>query len=134
MLKIVLALILFAHGIGHSLGLLQLFRIATVNPEWHGDSWLLAGPVGTTVAQAVGVVCWTVAIVGFGALAGLVVGWLPASWWAPLALGSALASIAGLALFPVAFPPMSSVAALVVDLAVLAAVSVVHWTPEQLAP
>jgi hypothetical protein len=134
MLKIMLALILLAHGIGHSLGLLQVFRITTVNPEWHGDSWLLTAPLGTGIAQAIGVVCWTAAIVGFAAAAAVVVGWLPASWWAPLALGSALASIAGLALFPVAFPPVSSVAALGVDLAVLAAVLVVHWTPEQLAP
>jgi hypothetical protein len=27
-----------AHGIGHGMGLLQLFKVATVNPQWHGDS------------------------------------------------------------------------------------------------
>ena len=65
MVKIVLALVLLAHGIGHSMGLLQLFRVATINPQWHGDSWLLTGSFGTTVAQVVGAICWTIAIVGF---------------------------------------------------------------------
>jgi hypothetical protein len=46
MLKLVAAVVLLAHGIGHSLGLLQLFKVATVNPEWHGDSWLLTGLAG----------------------------------------------------------------------------------------
>jgi len=134
MVKVALALILFAHGVGHSMGMLQLFRIATVNPGWHGDSWLLSGSVGTPVAQAVGVVCWTVAIAGFAAVAGVVVGWLPASWWAPLAIGSAVASIAGLVLFPTAFPPFSSVAALAVDGLLLAAVVFARWAPEQMTP
>ena len=132
MLKVVLALILAAHGIGHSMGLLQLFRIATINPEWHGDSWLLTGALGTTVTQAAGVACWSVALVGFVALGAVTVGWLPVSWWAPLAIGSAVASIIGLVLFPIAFPPFSSIAAAAVDVAVLAAVLWLHWTPDQL--
>ncbi len=134
MVKVVLALILLAHGIGHSMGLLQLFRIATVNPEWHGDSWLLGGTFGTTVAQAAGAVAWVVAIAGFAAVAGIVIGWLPASWWARVALGAAAASIVGLLLFPTAFPTFSTVAALVVDLAVVAAVLWLRWTPAQLTP
>jgi hypothetical protein len=132
MLRIVIALVLLAHGIGHSMGLLQLFRVATINPEWHGDSWLLAGGVGTTVAQAAGAIAWVVAIAGFSAIAGIVIGWLPASWWAPVALGAAAASIVGLVLFPTAFPTFSTVAALAVDIVVLAAVLWLRWTPAQL--
>jgi hypothetical protein len=134
MFKIVLAVILVAHGIGHSMGLLQLFRIATINPEWHGDSWLLTGGIGTTLAQAAGALFWIVAMVGFVAIGGVVVGWLPASWWGTLAVLSAAASIGGLVLFPMAFPPFSSVAALVVDAVLLAAVLVLHWTPEGMTP
>ena len=134
MFKIVLALILVAHGIGHSMGLLQLFRIATINPAWRGDSWLLTGSLGTPIAQAAGAVSWTVAIVGFAVVSAVILGWLPASWWAPVALASALASIVGLVLFPLAFPPMSSLAALAVDVVLLAAVLVFRWAPEQLAP
>ena len=46
MLKIIVALVLLSHGIGHSMGLLQVFKIATVSPQWDGDSWLLAGSAG----------------------------------------------------------------------------------------
>jgi hypothetical protein len=132
-IKIVLAIILLAHAIGHTLGPLQVFRIATVNGQWNGDSWLLSGALGTTAAQAIGIMLWGAALVGFGLLAAVVLGWLPESWWAPLAIGSALASLAGLALFPTAFPLLSSVGALVVDLAVLGAAAWLRWTPAALA-
>lgn len=133
MLRIVLAIVLLAHGIGHSLGLLQVFRIATVNPQWGGDSWLLTGSLGTGAAQAVGVVVWAAAIAAFTAAAAVVMGWLPASWWAPLATGAAAISLVGLVLFPSAFPLTSTVAAVVVDVAVLAAVAWLRWSPAQLA-
>jgi hypothetical protein len=129
MLKFVIALVLLAHGIGHSMGLLQLFKVATVNPQWHGDSWILTGPAGTTVTQLVGGLVWTAAIVGFAALAATVLGWLPASWFPPLAVGSAVVSLAGLLLFPIAFPTFSTLGALVVDVVVLAAAVWYHWVP-----
>jgi hypothetical protein len=129
MLKIVIALVLLAHGIGHSMGLLQLFKVATVNPQWHGDSWILTGPAGTTVTQVVGGLLWTGAIVGFAALAVTVLGWLPASWFPPLAVGSAVVSLAGLLLFPIAFPTFSTLGALAVDVAVLVAAVWYHWVP-----
>ncbi len=132
MVKVSIALILLAHGIGHSLGLIQMLRVATVNPDWRGDSWLISGAVGTTGTQIAGGVLWTAAIVGFAALAASVVGWLPATWFAPLAIGSAGASLLGLLLFPVAFPVVSTIGALVVDLAVLVAVFAYHWLPGDL--
>ena len=133
MVRIVIALVLMAHGIGHSIGIMQSLRIATINPDWNGDSWLITGFAGTSVTQAVGVVVWTGALVGFLLAAAVVVGWLPETWWAPLAVGSSLLSLAGLLLFPVAFPTTSTLGALVVDLAVLAAVLWVDWTPSDLA-
>ena len=39
-LKIIVALVLFAHGIGHVMGPLQVFRVATINPAWSGGSWI----------------------------------------------------------------------------------------------
>lgn len=131
MFKFVIALVLLAHGIGHSLGLLQIFKVASVNPQWNGDSWLLTGTLGTTATQAVGGVLWTAAIIGFAAVAATVVGWLPAAWFQPLAVGSAVASLAGLLLFPVAFPTFSTIGALVVDVAVLAATIWYGWLPEE---
>ena len=133
MVRIVIALVLMAHGIGHSIGIMQSLRIATINPDWNGDSWLISGFAGTSVTQAVGVVAWTGALVGFLLAAAVVVGWLPETWWAPLAVGSSLLSLAGLLLFPVAFPTTSTLGALVVDFGVLAAVLWVDWTPSDLA-
>jgi hypothetical protein len=71
MFKIVIALVLLAHGVGHSLGLLQLFKVATVNPAWNGDSWLLTGILGESASNVIGAVVWSAAILGFAALAGI---------------------------------------------------------------
>ena len=133
MFKIVIAVILLAHSIGHSMGLMQVFKVATVNPQWQGDSWLLTGPAGATLTPIVGGALWTAAIVGFAALAASVVGWLPGSWFTPLAIGSSVVSLAGLVLFPIAFPTFSSIGALAVDVAVLVAVGWFHWLPSDLA-
>jgi hypothetical protein len=121
MVRIVVAGILLAHAIGHSLGLLQVFKVATVNPAWHGDSWILSDVVGIGPAQAIGVILWTLAIVGFIALAAVTMGWLPGEWFAPLAIASSLVSLAGVALFPLAFPTTSTIGAVVVDVVVLGA-------------
>ena len=133
MLKVVIALILFAHGIGHSMGLLQVFKVASVNPAWHGDSWLLTGVAGPTATQAVGTVLWVAAIIGFVALGAVVMGWLPESWWTPLAVAASVVSLAGLVLFPVAFPTFSSIGAFAVNAAVLVAALWFHWVPSDLA-
>ena len=133
MLKLVIAMILFAHGIGHSMGLLQVFKVATVNPAWQGDSWLLTGVAGPTATQAVGAVLWSAAIIGFVALGAVVMGWLPETLWTPLAVAAVIASLAGLVLFPAAFPTFSSIGAFVVNAAVLGAVLWFHWVPSDLA-
>jgi hypothetical protein len=131
MLKIVVALVLIGHGIGHSMGPLQEFKVATVNPAWHGDSWILTGVAGQGATQAIGTVLWAVALVAFVALGAVVLGWLPAEWWVPLAVAGAVASLAGVACFPIAFPVFSTIGAVVVDLAVLWAV-VAGWVPADL--
>ena len=133
MLKLVIGVILLAHGIGHSLGIIQALKVATINPQWNGDSWLITGVAGSTITHAVGIVLWAGALVGFAALAGVVVGWLPAVWWQPLAVGSSALSLLGLAVFPAAFPITSSIGAFVVDVVVLAAVVWADWTPADLA-
>jgi hypothetical protein len=115
------------------MGLLQIFKVATISPEWNGDSWLLTGIAGPGATQAMGAVLWTSAMVGFVALAGVVFGWLPEAWWSTLAIGASAASLAGLLLFPTAFPTFSSIGAFAVDVAVLASVLWFHWVPSDLA-
>jgi hypothetical protein len=73
---------------------------------------------------------WSAAILGFAALAGIVMGWLPAAWFQPLAIGSVAVSLAGLLLFPIAFPLASTIGALVIDLAILVATLWYGWQPE----
>ena len=132
LVKIVIALVLLAHGIGHSMGLFQLFRVATVNPQWRGDSWIL-GSGESAVVQPIAIVTWSLAIIGFAVLAAVVMGWLPAGWWVPLAIASSAVSLLGVLLFPTAFPTFSTIGAAAVDLALLVAVLVYHWGPAELA-
>jgi hypothetical protein len=132
MVKLVIAVVLLAHGIGHSLGLLQVFKVATVNPAWDGGSWLLDGFVGATASQIVGSALWIVALVGFSVVAASVLGWLPGAWFGPVAIVSTVASLAGLALFPSAFPVTSTVGALAIDVIVLAATLFYRWQPSNL--
>ncbi len=125
--------LLLAHVIGHSMGLLQITKVATVNPEWHGDSWLLTGLAGATTTNLVAAALWTAAIVGFGALAAAVFGWLPMAWWQPLAIASATVSLIGLVLVPVACPFLSTVGAFAANVALFAAVLWYQWAPRDLA-
>jgi hypothetical protein len=71
--------------------------------------------------------------VGFALLAAVVVGWLPEAWFAPLAVVSAVVSLAGLLMFPTAFPLFSTIGAAVVNVVVLYAVFMLHWVPSDLA-
>jgi hypothetical protein len=103
-----------------------------VNPAWDGGSWLLDGFVGATASQIVGSALWIVALVGFSVVAASVLGWLPGAWFGPVAIVSAVASLAGLALFPSAFPVTSTVGALAIDVIVLAATLFYRWQPSNL--
>ena len=132
MWKFVIGIVLIAHGIGHSMGILGLFKVAEVNPAWHGESWLLSDVAGALLTQVAGATLWSIAMIGFIALGLVAFGWLPAAWWQPLAIVSSIASLAGVVLFPVAFPTISTIAAAVVDLAVLYA-AFTGWTPADLA-
>lgn len=132
MTKIVIAFVLLAHGIGHSMGLLQVFKITTVNPAWNGGSWLLDGLVGMTASQVVGSLLWVAAIAGFSAAAASVLGWLPQAWFAPLGIASSAVSLAGVLLFPNAFPFASTVGAVVIDVIVIVATLWYRWQPSSL--
>ncbi len=132
MIKLAIAVVLVAHGIGHSMGILGTFKVAAVNPSWHGDSWILTGIAGQSATQAIGVVCWTLAIVGFALVGAVLLGWLPEAWWPPLAVASSIVSLLGLLLFPIAFPVFSTLGALAVDVAVMAAVLWYGWVPADL--
>jgi hypothetical protein len=132
MLRIVVALVLFAHAIGHVLGPLQVLNISTVKSAWPGESWLLTG-LGPTFNQVLALIVWAIALAGFVGAAAVVMNWLPADWWTLLAIGSAVVSLACILLFPGALPMLSLVGAVAVDLVVLLAATWLQWTPATLA-
>ncbi len=120
MLRIALALIITAHGIGHILFLVPLLGIA----DWGQStrSWLFTTD---SSARLIGSLLWIAAMIAFGAV---VVGLLSQqSWWRNAAIIAAVISIIGLMIFwttPVTAPAVS---ALVFNLLVLGALLIAQW-------
>lgn len=134
-LKLIIGVVLIAHGIGHSLGYFPIFGWAKA-AGWSGDSWILTGPAGVTATHVLGFVLWTVALVGF-VVAGLgVLGIaVPVGWIRPASVVASIVSLVGIALFWDAFPSIvSKVGAIAVDVAVLWAVLVAHWPSSDIVP
>jgi hypothetical protein len=103
-LRIVVAVVLTAHGIGHALAILPVFGVK-LSDKHSPSSWILTGLLGGTLASRFGFLIWISALMGFvGAGLGLL-GWLvPTDWWQPLAIGAAITSLLGLFIFWNAFP------------------------------
>lgn len=121
-LRIVLALVVGAHGIGHILFLVPLWG----GTDWgqSTQSWLLGEG---SAARWVGTLIWVAALLGFGAVAAGIVD--NSEWWRTVAVVSSLVSIVGLILFwssPVSSPAVS---ALVFNLVVMGSLLVLHWPP-----
>lgn len=134
-IKLVAAGVLLLHGLGHAgaLGALAWirFRPGTPTGDWlSARSWLvpsLPADTATTLASTF----WVVALVGFviAAMAfwGVVV---PGEVWRPLAVASAVVSIAGIVFFFGTWPMFNTLAALGVNVAVLVALLALRWPPE----
>lgn len=138
MKNLIIGSILLVHGLGHggALGALLWIRFmpGTTTGGWlAARSWLfpsLTGPNASIVAGAF----WILALIGFVAAAlsywGVL---LPADVWRPVAVASAIVSLAGMILFAGTWPAFNYVAALAVNIAVLVAVLLLHWTPDPIA-
>ena len=125
MIKIALAVVVLAHGIGHILFLVPLLGIA----EWgqSARSWLLGAD---TPAKLIGGLLWLVALIGFCAAAfGL---FSQQEWWRPVAIISSAVSLVGLLLFWANPASSSAVSAAVVDLLVPIALLVIRWPSVEL--
>ena len=134
MARIIIGLVLLAHGIGHSMGLLGLFKVATVNPAMERRLVAAAGVGRPDAAPGRRRGPLDVSMVGFVALAGVAFGWLPEDLvGAPWRSSRRSASLAGVLFFPVAFPTFSTIGAVAVDVAVLVATLWFHWTPADLS-
>ena len=134
-LKLIIGVVLIAHGIGHVLGWFPIFGWART-AGWTGESWLISGAVGTGPTNALALVLWGVAMLGFVIVGLGVIGLpVPTAWLRPLAVIAAVASLLAVGLFWEAIPAMSGrIAAVAVDLVVLWAVLVGHWPSTDVVP
>ena len=126
--RIVLALVILAHGIGHVLFLAPCLGFA----QWgqSAQSWLLTGLLGDTVTRWIGGLLWLVVIAGFlAAGVGLLAGY---TWWRTLAIASAGVSLLALVLFARGGNLQPLLSAGGMDLAILVALAWLHWPPVDL--
>jgi hypothetical protein len=127
LVKVVVAGILGAHGVGHVLGWLPALGLARFAGT-SGGSWLVGGALGDGGSRIVAVGLFAVPTVGFlAAAAGLLLG---QAWWRPVAVASAGVSLAATAVFPHAFPAGSTVGSIAVNLLVLYGVVIAGWGAE----
>lgn len=130
-MRLVLTLVVAAHGIGHLLFLVPLLGIANWGQSTR--SWLLTHSLGVALTAIIGSLLWVMATAGFTLSAlGL---YAQTSWWRWLIIASALVSLAGLLLFWGPGTTSSPLFALIFDVLVLVALLLLHWpTPAALAP
>lgn len=121
-LRVLLGVLVGAHGIGHILFLMPL--VSSTNWGQSAQSWLL-GEGG--LAKIGGIVIWLVAMLGFLAAAFGI--FREAAWWQSVAIAFAVISTVGLVLFwnkPATSPAIS---ALVFNLLILISLFIFHWSP-----
>lgn len=131
-LRIIVAAVLFIHGIGHIMGVMPALRLVDVN-GWNSRSWLLTPILGEAASRILGIVLFLVALLGFVASALALLGWLvPHEWWRTLAVVSAVVSIVTIVLFWNAFVSFfpNKVGAIGVDIAVLVCLLWLNWPTE----
>jgi hypothetical protein len=121
---IALAILVAAHGIGHSIFLVSTLGIA----NWGGSSrsWFLTPVLGDVQTNLFGTVIWILSLAGFIA-AGIGLGaHLP--WWRTMATSCSVFSLAGVFLF-YAKGAKTYLNAGAFDVLILAALLFFHWPP-----
>ena len=124
LVKLVVAGVLGAHGVGHVLGWMPAWGIARFEGV-SSRSWLLSAAVGDGGTRLAAGLLFVVPTVGFvAAAAGLLTG---QPWWRQAAVASAAVSLVGTALFPQAFTAGSTAGSVAVNLVVLYGILVAGW-------
>jgi UPF0716 family protein affecting phage T7 exclusion len=125
--KLVVAGVIGAHGIGHLLGWVPAWGIARFE-GMSSHSWILTPTLGDGGARMLAGLLFAVPTAGFVAsVAGLLLG---QPWWRQVAVGSAAVSLAATAVYPQAFPASSTIGSVGVNLAVLYAILIAGWGAE----
>ncbi len=122
--KVVVAGVLGAHGVGHVMGWMPALGLARFEGV-SSVSWLLSSTAGDSAARVVAIGLFAVPTVGFiAAAAGLLLG---QPWWRSVAVASAATSLAASALYPQALPFGSTVGSVAVNVVVLYGILVAQW-------
>jgi len=121
--RIVIALVILAHGIGHVLFLAPCLGITQWGQSAH--SWLLTKALGDVPARVIGSLLWFVVIAGFVTAGTGLLG--QQVWWRTLATASAGVSLLALLLFVNGSKTQPVLSAALMDVAILVALLWVHW-------
>jgi hypothetical protein len=116
MLRLILGLVLIAHGLGHSMGFLASWT--TVPSGLTTGHWLLSSDItmNSTVGRVFGLI-WTLALVStVGAGVGLL---LEQDWWQQVAVASAILSLFAILPWLNLMPFFSAMGAVLIDVMVL---------------
>jgi hypothetical protein len=124
MLRIIMALVLGAHGIGHLIGVVGAIRPGGISWGGSSESWLITPALGR-VTPVVESLVFAVPTIGWVIAAAFLFG--GNELWRPVAIASAVASLLAVGLFPQQLQAGSMFGAVVVNLAVLTGLLLLHW-------
>ncbi len=133
-LRIIISLVLIAHGIGHWMGIMTAVG-AIKTDNWHSRSWLLTDSLGDSTARIVALVLWIVAFIGFLAAGTGTLGWsVTEDSWRTLAVIAAVISLVALVLFWNAFAVLfpNKIGAIAVNIATLVAILLADWPSDEI--
>jgi hypothetical protein len=121
--RIILTLVILAHGIGHVLFLAPCLGIA----QWgqSAQSWLLTRTLGDVPTRVIGGLLWLGIIAGFLAAGVGLLG--QHAWWRTLAVASAGVSLLALGLFLRGGQAQPLLSAALMDVAILVALLWANW-------
>jgi hypothetical protein len=131
-LRTVIALVLFVHGIGHVMAFFPALGISSTE-TWHARSWLLTSVIGESASKVILVILFGAALLGFVGAALALMGWLvPHDIWRTLSIVSAVISLIAIVLYWNAFVALfpNKIGALAVDIAVLVCLLFLNWPSE----
>jgi len=124
MLKLLIAVVVLAHGVGHVLFLAPALNLASWADQI-GHSWLVTPLLGDGLTRTLAAIVWSSTIVLFvGAVMGFFAG---SEWWRTAAIAGSIVSAAGIVLMWDGLPTGSAVAALVFDAIVLVSLVWADW-------
>jgi len=129
--KVIVALVLVAHGLGHALGTLPVFGMK-LSREHSADSWLISKFLGDGPARGLCVIIHTLALLVFGVAGSALAGW-GFQWvdWEAVTVLGAILSLSALLLFWHAFPFFfpNKVGVIPVNVLALLGILVLRWPP-----